>query len=279
MRLTRVDRSDKRENALWGRGSRGESCSNALWGRGGRRSGAAVAVLVVTACALASTATAGTNGGHPSWSFTTRGLGHTTAYVPTSLATQIQQNPSKKFDVIVEGTQTSTTGSAKLGAGLRNSLLNARHGSTAIGGSQIRGTFRAIDGVHAMLSGAQIAFLAKTSFVSAIVPNDKVELSSVQLPVLEQPEVAVGDRRAGRLEHSGDVAVGPDDRGRRLRHRRLARRLRLGRVLDQVNLSSLHAELAGRRLRTRHLRGRHRGRSARPASPVSRRARTSSPST
>jgi serine protease AprX len=182
MRLTRADRSDKRANALWGRGSRGESCSNALWGRGGRRSGAAVAVLVVAACALASTATAGTKGGHASWTFTTRGLGHTSAYVPSSLATAVQQSPNKKFDVIVEGTQTASSGSPKLGAGLRNSLLNARHGSTAIGGSQIRGTFRAIDGLHAMLSGAQIAFLAKTSFVSAIVPNDRVELSSVNLP-------------------------------------------------------------------------------------------------
>ncbi|MGZ4257900.1 MAG: hypothetical protein ACXVRE_09070, partial [Gaiellaceae bacterium] len=49
--------SDKRANALWGRGSRGETRSNALWGRGGRRSGAAVAVLVVAACSLASTVT------------------------------------------------------------------------------------------------------------------------------------------------------------------------------------------------------------------------------
>jgi len=162
MRLARAERSDKR--------------SNALWGRGGRRSGAAVAVLVVAACALASTATAGTTAGHASWAFTTHGLGKTSAYVPGTLASQIQKSPGKKFDVIVEGAGQSA------GSGLRNSLLSARHGSNAIGGLQIRRTFRAIDGVHAMLTGAQIAYLAKTSYVSAIVPNDRVELSSVDLP-------------------------------------------------------------------------------------------------
>jgi hypothetical protein len=171
MRLTRADGGGKRANALWGRGSRGETRSNALWGRGGRRSGAAVAVLVVAVCSLASTATAGTKSGHASWAFTTHGLGHTSAYVPGSLASQIQQTPNKKFDVIVEGAKQSA------GSGLRNSLLNARHGSNAIGGLQIRRTFHAINGVHAMLTGAQIAYLAKTSYVSAIVPNDKVELS------------------------------------------------------------------------------------------------------
>jgi serine protease AprX len=135
-----------------------------------------VAVLVVAVCSLASTATAGTKSGHASWAFTTHGLGHTSAYVPGSLASQIQQTPNKKFDVIVEGAKQSA------GSGLRNSLLNARHGSNAIGGLQIRRTFHAINGVHAMLTGAQIAYLAKTSYVSAIVPNDRVKLSSIDLP-------------------------------------------------------------------------------------------------
>ena len=47
-----------------------------------------------------------------------------------------------------------------------------------------------------MLTGAQIAYLAKTSYVSAIVPNDTVEMSSVRAAVLERPEVAVGGRSA-----------------------------------------------------------------------------------
>ena len=147
---------------------------NTLWGRGGRRAGAVVAA-VVTAGTLAASAAAGVSGGH-NWAFNVRGLGQTSAYVPDSLASQIQQTPNKKFDVIVEGAKQSA------GSGLKNSLLNARHGSNAIGGLQIRRTFHAINGVHAMLTGAQIGFLAKTSFVSAIVPNDRVKLSSIDLP-------------------------------------------------------------------------------------------------
>ena len=160
-----------------------EGRQNTLWGRGGRRAGAVIAAVVVTTGALAASAAAGVSGGHGSWGFTTRGLGKTSAYVPDSLATAVQRNAKQKFDVIVEG-QTPKTGhqSAASSGGLRNSLLNSRHGSNAIGGSQIRRTFRAINGVHAMLTGAQIAFLAKTSFVSAIVPNDAVQMSSVQLP-------------------------------------------------------------------------------------------------
>ena len=152
-----------------------EGRRNTLWGRGGRRAGA-IAAAVVTSGALAASAAAGVSGGHKTWGFNIRGLGHTSAYVPDSLASAIQQTPNKKFDVIVEGTKQSG------GSGLRNSLLNARHGSNAIGGLQIRRTFHAINGVHAMLSGAQIGFLAKTSFVSAIVPNDRVQMSSIDLP-------------------------------------------------------------------------------------------------
>ena len=135
------------------------------------------------------------NDGRPRvWGFTTHGLGRTSAYVPDSLASAIQQNPSQKFDVIVEGVQKPRTRAAGQ-RGLKNGLLGARHGANTIGGMQIRRTFHAIDGLHAMLTGAQIAYLAKTPYVAAIVPNDTVELSSVAAAVLERPAVAVGGRR------------------------------------------------------------------------------------
>jgi serine protease AprX len=152
-----------------------EGRRNTLWGRGGRKAGAVVAV-VVTAGALAASAAAGVAGPHKTWGFNTQGLGKTSAYVPGSLASAIQQTPNKKFDVIVEGSRV------KSGGGLRNSILDARHGSNAIGGAQIRRTFHAINGVHAMLTGSQIAFLARTSYISAIVPNARVQMSSIQLP-------------------------------------------------------------------------------------------------
>jgi len=152
-----------------------EGRRNTLWGRGGRKAGAVLAA-VVTAGALAASAAAGVAGPHKTWGFNTQGLGKTSAYVPGSLASAIQQTPNKKFDVIVEGTH------AKSGGGLRNSILDARHGTSAIGGGQIRRTFRAINGLHAMLTGNQIAFLARTSYVAAIVPNARVQMSSIQLP-------------------------------------------------------------------------------------------------
>src|SRR5436190_1107603 len=58
--------SDDRSNALWGRGSRGESRSNALWGRGGRRAGVLASAIAVFA--MASVAVAGSGGGSGSTS-------------------------------------------------------------------------------------------------------------------------------------------------------------------------------------------------------------------
>ena len=154
-----------------------EGRRNTLWGRGGRRA-AAIVAAVLTAGALAASAAGAVAGPHETWGFNTQGLGRTSAYVPGSLASAIQQTPNKKFDVIVEGASSHVKG----GSGLRNSLLDSRSGSSAIGGAQIRRTFHAINGVHAMLTGSQIAFLAKTSYVGAIVPNAIVKMSSIQLP-------------------------------------------------------------------------------------------------
>src|SRR5713226_2027768 len=99
MRLKRADDCGERSNALWGRGSRGESRSNALWGRGGRRAGVAVATLTVL-LAMAAGAAAGGPSGTPGPS-STPGPGR--AYVPTELRDAITQNPGQTFDVIVQG--------------------------------------------------------------------------------------------------------------------------------------------------------------------------------
>ena len=169
-----------RSNALWGRGSRGESRSNALWGRGGRRTGVVVAAMVA-AGSLAATAAAGMPGGHGFWGFNVRGIGKTSAYIPDSLASAIQQDPRQKFDVIVEGVQTPQDASQTRVTpfGLRSGLLGSQRGANTIGGSQIGALYQSIDGLHASLSGMQIRFLARMPFVSAIVPNEPVQMSSV----------------------------------------------------------------------------------------------------
>ena len=158
------------------------SRSNALWGRGGRRVTAIVAT-VTTALALAATAAAGTTGGgrHSFWGFNTQGLGHTNAYIPDSLASAIRQNPRQKFDVIVEGVQKPQDSSQTRVSvsGLRSGLLGTQRGANTIGSSQIRKSYRSIDGLHASLTGLQITFMAKLAYVAAIVPNDAVKMSSV----------------------------------------------------------------------------------------------------
>ena len=184
MRPTGANRSGDRSNALWGRrGSDGELRSNALWGRGGRRAGAVVA-MVTAALVLAATAAASGTGGHGFWGFNTPGLGRTTAYIPDSLASAIQQQPRQRFDVIVEGVQTPQDNSQTRvnASGLRSGLLGAQHGTNSIGTKQITRTYRSINGLHASLTGLQITFMAKLPFVAAIVPNEPVQMSSVSLP-------------------------------------------------------------------------------------------------
>ncbi len=153
--------------------------ANALWGRGGRRTGAAVAICVIAA-SLAATANAGTSGRHGFWGFNVQGIGRTSAYVPDSLASAIQQNPRQRFDVIVEGVQKPQDASQTRvnPTGLRSGMLGMRQGSTPIGTSQIGGLYRSIDGLHAGLTGQQIKFLARLPYVAAIVPNDTVQMSS-----------------------------------------------------------------------------------------------------
>src|SRR5260370_38429649 len=94
MRLNRANDCGDRSNALWGRGSRGESRSNALWGRGGRRAGAVVSAVAVFA--LASVAGAGVSGGGSDGAGTPD---HLKAYAPVTLPSPIATNPKTPFYV------------------------------------------------------------------------------------------------------------------------------------------------------------------------------------
>jgi len=176
------------------RSGRGHGCGNrwdALWGGGGRHA-AAIVAAVTAFLLLAASAAAGTrDGGHGFWGFDTQGLGRTTAYVPDSLASAIRQNPRQKFDVIVEGVQKPQDGSqTRVNAnGLKSGLLGSQHGANAIGSTQIHRTYRSIDGLHASLSGLQITFLAKLPYVAAIVPNDAVEMSSLDPTALSNTQL------------------------------------------------------------------------------------------
>jgi serine protease AprX len=163
MRFMRANDCGDRSNALWGRGSRGESRSNALWGRGGRRAGVAVASLTV----LLAMATGATAAGSDNGSSGSSG-GNLKAYVPITLRDAITQNPDQTFDVIVQGDKN---GNSK---GLYKKLLG-----DSVSAAVVQQQFNSIDGIQASLSGRQILSLANRSYVTAIGSNEPVKLTDL----------------------------------------------------------------------------------------------------
>ena len=216
--------SDDRSNALWGRGSRGESRSNALWGRGGRRAGAVVSVIAVFA--MASVAGAGLNGG--SSSVNTGGL---SAYVPTELLSSIAQDPGQTFDVIVQGDKNGNS----------NGLMKQLAGDSL--SSTVKAQFTSIDGVRSSLTGKQILSLGKRSYVTSIMANETVKTSGygIQYSNTQLWPWAAGapvnwtdsspDAGTIAIVDSGIDASRTADFG--------------GRVLAQVNMTSLGPNSAG----------------------------------
>jgi serine protease AprX len=163
MRFMRANDCGDRSNALWGRGSRGESRSNALWGRGGRRAGAAVASLTVLFAMAAGATAAGSDNGSSGSSG-----GNVKAYVPIDLRDAITQTPDQTFDVIVQGDKN---GNSK---GLYRKLLG-----DSVSAASVRQQFNTIDGIQASLTGRQILSLANRSYVTAIGPNETMKATDL----------------------------------------------------------------------------------------------------
>jgi serine protease AprX len=165
MRHFRANNSGDRSNALWGRGSRGESRSNALWGRGGRRAGVALATLTALfAMAAGATAAVGTgaSGTGPSG-------GDLTAYVSPDLRDAVTQNPGQTFDVIVQGNKKGTAN------GFYKKLVGDNYGS------QVKQQLSSISGVQASLTGRQILSLGKRPYVTSITSNETVTMAGPPL--------------------------------------------------------------------------------------------------
>ena len=172
MRHSRANYGD-RSNALWGRGSRGESRSNALWGRGGRRAGVAVATTAVMFSFAAAAVAGGGSGGSGS---PLPGLDKLKSFVPSALISAIQQNPNATYDVIVQGDKKGNSN------GLYKQITGDK-GPAGATTAQIRQQFNSIDGLEANLTGRQIAFLANKSYVSSIMANESVTMSGAALPI------------------------------------------------------------------------------------------------
>jgi serine protease AprX len=171
MRHWRAETRSERSNALWGRRSQGESRSNALWGRGGRRAGVAISVVVLFATAsVAGAAGLRSNGGGQ--------YGNLKAYVPDSLLSAIQQNPTQSFDVILQG-------DPKQGAhGFIQKILSDQSGSSDenVQSGNVKQEFTSIDGAQLSLTGKQILRVAKVGIAQSIVPNETVKAQGYSNP-------------------------------------------------------------------------------------------------
>ena len=140
---------------------------NALWGRGGRRASAAAAIML---CAFeAATAAAGAPGAAAAVQ-----APRLSAFVQPSLVSAIEQDPAQSFDVIVEGERRGRVAN----------LLRRIDAETpeAFATKQIRREFHAFDGLQLTLTGTQILRLGRSRSVTAIVPNETVRRTSVELP-------------------------------------------------------------------------------------------------
>jgi hypothetical protein len=170
MRLNRARSSGDRSNALWGRGSRGESRSNALWGRGGRRAGSTVAWFRVV-CALAASATAaGAGGGNGNGG----GFGTLKSFVAPELLSAIQQNPKQSFDVILQGDPKAKS------HGFIQQVLQDKSGASDenVGAGAVKREFLSVSGGRLTLTGRQILRIARIGLADSSVPNDTVQMSS-----------------------------------------------------------------------------------------------------
>src|ERR1700693_3535546 len=172
MRHSRATNCSDRSNALWGRGSQGETRSNALWGRGGRRAGVASAMGVLVAMASVGGATLrdkGSGGGQ---------YGSLKAYVPDTLLSAIEQSPTQSFDVILQGDR-------KQGArGFIQKILADQSGSSdeTVQSGSVKQLFTSIDGAQLTLTGKQILRVARGGIAESIVPNETVKAQSYSNP-------------------------------------------------------------------------------------------------
>jgi serine protease AprX len=117
------------------------------------------------------------NGGGNSGSSSSQGKFK--AYFEPSLLSAIQQNPSQTFDVIVMGDKQGNSN------GLFKKLTSDSGSGSAvsIGAGSLKDQFNSINGLHLTLKGSEILKAANRSFVSAILANESVKTSAVQLPL------------------------------------------------------------------------------------------------
>jgi serine protease AprX len=168
--------SEWRANALWGQG-----------GRGGNRSrigtlklagSIAVVVLVTPMLALGASGKSGTGTSGSGTSGTsgtgTSGTSGTSyeAFVPAKLLNEAKADPTKIFQVIVQGTKTN--GSAAVDQRVRQ-IISAKPAAA----SGVKRKYVVVNGVLASLSGAQLVTLSTDSKVGAITRDQTMRMAAL----------------------------------------------------------------------------------------------------
>jgi serine protease AprX len=233
MRHSRANNGD-RSNALWGRGSRGESRSNALWGRGGRRAGVAIAMVVVFAMASVAGASVRDNGNGNGK------FGSLKSFVPDTLLSAIQQNPKQSFDVILQGDRQQKA------HGFIQKIVADKSGTPTenVQSGDVKHEFQSIDGAQLTLTGWQILRLAKRGVANSIVPNETVKMAGGISPLMDTNSQlwpwATG-APVDWLRQSPDAAtIAVVDSGMDANRSDFG-----GRVLGQINMTSLSPNSPG----------------------------------
>jgi serine protease AprX len=188
-----------------------------------------VAVATLTlAFAMAASATAG-------WREQVqgvKGLGQLKAYVPDSLLSAIQQNPKQTFDVIVSGDRSEKS------SAFVQKITQSQNGNNDenVDSNDVTTEFNSITGGNFQLTGLQILWLARSGVANAIVANETVERSSVELPYYNKQLWAYASGAPVNWVRSAPdgPAIAVIDSGVDASHPDLS-----GQVVGDVNLASL----------------------------------------
>jgi serine protease AprX len=153
---------------------------------------------MVVLFAMASVASAGLrdNGGGGQY-------GSLKAYVPDTLLSAIQQNPTQSFDVILQGDR-------KQGArGFIQKILSDQSGSSdeTVQSGNVKQLFTSIDGAQLTLTGKQILRVAKNGIAQSIVPNETVKAQGYSNPQAWTSAVDVWPNWQSPLANAPTIAI------------------------------------------------------------------------
>jgi serine protease AprX len=153
-------------------------------------------------------------------------------YVPSELLSAIQQNPKQSFDVIVQGDRREKS------RGFIQKIIQDKRGNSSedVGSGSVKREFTSITGGRMTLTGWQILFLAKSGVAKAILANETVQKSAVQLPLYNRQlwPWAAGAPVDWTRKSPAAPTIAIVDSGIDASKLDVA-----GRVLGQVNLASL----------------------------------------